>query len=256
MRSGVAPTGVDGENDTGGDENMADRENPRRPRGNNHALADCVAQQEETDQDHLRGRLGLAGRIGGKHRAVRERKLTQSGDEKIARDQNDRSPRGDIVRPREANECGGDENFVGQRIHEASEVGLALQASCENAVEVVAEDGEGEGNRGNSGAPRHTAFARGDEDDGEREAQDGKLVGESHSGKAAKVAKANLLDKAAAGAAVLWQQVLMEGEWPRERSGKDFLNVRLRGRSNTLRTWRSGPQGSLEKILRFFQKGG
>jgi hypothetical protein len=29
------------------------------------------------------------------------------------------------------------------------------------------------------------------------------------------VAKANLLDKAAAGAAVLWQQVLMEGEWPR-----------------------------------------
>jgi hypothetical protein len=70
------------------------------------------------------------------------------------------------------------------------------------------------------------------------------------------VAKANLLDKAAAGAAVLWQQVLMEGEWPREPSGKDFLNVRLRGRSNTLRTWRSGPQGSLEKILRFFQKGG
>jgi hypothetical protein len=37
---------------------------------------------------------------------------------------------------------------------------------------------------------------------------------------------------------------------------KDFLNVRLTALSDTLRTWRSGPQGSLEKIFKFFQKGG
>jgi hypothetical protein len=42
-----------------------------------------------------------------------------------------------------------------------------------------------------------------------------------------------------------------------EKGGlKDFLNVRLTALSDILRTWRSGPQGSLEKILRFFQKGG
>ena len=45
-------------------------------------------------------------------------------------------------------------------------------------------------------------------------------------------------------------------EWTENGVAKDFLNVRLTARSNALRTWRSGPQGSLEKILRFFQKGG
>jgi hypothetical protein len=49
---------------------------------------------------------------------------------------------------------------------------------------------------------------------------------------------------------------LTEEKRAKSGSGKDFLNVRLTARSNTLRTWRSGPQGSLEKILGFFQKGG
>jgi hypothetical protein len=49
---------------------------------------------------------------------------------------------------------------------------------------------------------------------------------------------------------------LTEEKGAKPGPGKDFLNVRLIARSNTLRTWRSGPQGSLEKILRFFQKGG
>ena len=37
-------------------------------------------------------------------------------------------------------------------------------------------------------------------------------------------------------------------------TGKEFLNVRLTARSNTLRTWRSGPQGSLEKNFKIFSK--
>jgi hypothetical protein len=41
-----------------------------------------------------------------------------------------------------------------------------------------------------------------------------------------------------------------------EGDKKVFLNDRLTTLSDILRTWRSGPQGSLEKILRFFQKGG
>jgi hypothetical protein len=49
---------------------------------------------------------------------------------------------------------------------------------------------------------------------------------------------------------------LTEEKLPKQGSGEDFLNVRLTALSDILRTWRSGPQGSLEKILRFFQKGG
>jgi hypothetical protein len=49
---------------------------------------------------------------------------------------------------------------------------------------------------------------------------------------------------------------LTEEKGEKPGSGEDFLNVRLNALSDTLRTWRSGPQGSLEKILRFFQKGG
>jgi hypothetical protein len=49
---------------------------------------------------------------------------------------------------------------------------------------------------------------------------------------------------------------LTEEKRPKWRSREDFLNDRLTALSDILRTWRSGPQGSLEKILGFFQKGG
>jgi hypothetical protein len=189
VRAGVEPTGVDGKNHAGRDEDMADRNDPRRPSGDAHAFADRIAQQEESDHDHLRGRLGFAGGVGGEHGAVRERELTQSGDEKITRDEDDGGPRRDVVRPSEQNERGGDENFVGQRIHQAAEVGLALHATGDDAVEVVGKNGQREGDGCDRRAPRHAAFPRRDEENRQKKADDGELIREGHGGKAAKVAK-------------------------------------------------------------------
>lgn len=246
VRAGVAPSGVDRENHARGDEDVADANDPRGPCRDAHAFSNRITQEKESDHDHLRSGLGFAGGIGGEHGAMRERELTQSGDEKIARDQNDRGPCGNVVRPREANESGGDENFIRKRIHQTSEVGLALQATRDDAVEVVGKDGQREGNRRDGGAPSHVAFPRRDKKDGQKKADDSELVGEGHGGKGVKVANARQKGKGG----------LTEEKRPKWGSGEDFLNVRLTTRSNTLRTWRSGPQGSLEKILRFFQKGG
>jgi hypothetical protein len=189
MRAGVAPAGVDGKYDAGGDEDLSDGHDPCGPHGYAEAFACCITQEEETDHDHLRGGLGFSGRISGQHGAVGEGELTQAGDEEVARDEDDRSPCGNVMRPNEQDERGGDEDFVGQRIHQASEVGLALHAPGEDAVEVIAEHGEGESNRRDGRAPRESAFARGDEQHGEREAQDGELVGDGHGGKAVTLAK-------------------------------------------------------------------
>ena len=53
----------------------------------------------------------------------------------------------------------------------------------EDAVKIVAQHGQREGDGGHRGAPSHATLARGNEDGSEREAQDGELVGEGHSGK-------------------------------------------------------------------------
>lgn len=246
VRAGVAPAGVNREDDTGGDEDLADGGDPRGPCRDVHRFAGCIAQKEKSDHDHLRCGLGFAGGIGGKHGAVGERKLTQSGDEKIARDENDRGPCGNIMRPREEDKCGGDENFVGKGIHQPTEVGFATKASRNNTIEVVGKNGQAEGDGGHGGAPRHTAFPCGDEKDSQKEAENSELVGDGHGGKGPKVAKPQLKGKG----------VLTEEKRAKAGVGKDFLNVRLTALSDILRTWRSGPQRSLEKILRFFQKGG
>lgn len=246
VRVGVTPTGVDRKDHAGRDEDVTDGDDPRGPRADAHGFAERITQEKKSDHDHLRSGLGFAGGIGGEHGAVRESELPQSRDEKIARDENDRSPRGNIVRPCEEYKRGGDEYFVGEGIHQTTEVGFASELSRDDPVEVVGENSQGEGNGGHGGTPRHAAFPRGDEKDGQKETQDGELVGEGHGGKGVKVAKGRQKGKGS----------LTEEKRAKSVSGKDFLNVRLTSLSDILRTWRSGPQGSLEKILRFFQKGG
>ena len=246
VRAGVAPSGVNREDHARSDENLAGADDPRGRISNAHAFADGVAQEEKSDHDHLRCGLGFSGGIGGEDGAVRERQLTQPSDEKVARDQNDRGPRGNVVRPSEANERGGDENFVRERIHQPAEIRLALHATRDEPVEVIGKNGQTEGDGGDGRSPGHAAFPRRDKKNGEKEADDGELVGEGHDRKGAKVAKGRRKGKGG----------LTEEKRPKWGSGKDFLNVRLNDLSDILRTWRSGPQGSLEKILRFFQKGG
>ena len=189
VRTDVAPTGVNREDHARGDENVADRNDPRGPCCQAHAFSDRVAQEEESDHDHLRSSLGFSGGIGGEDGAVRKRELTQSGDEEIARDQNDRGPRGNVMRPRETNERGGDENFVREGIHQTAEIGFALEAARYDAIEVVGKNGQGEGDGRDGGTPGHAAFPRCDKKNGQKEADNGELVGEGHSGKGAKVAK-------------------------------------------------------------------
>jgi hypothetical protein len=83
------------------------------------------------------------------------------------------------------------------------------------------------------------------------------LVGESH-GSGGKMTNGGARDKAAADV----RGGGRKQEGGRNGSvasafrtkGKVFLNVRLTSRSNTLRTWRSGPQGSLEKNFKIFSK--
>ena len=197
VRSCVAPAGIDGENHARREEDVPDAQHPNRPHGDPDKIGDCITEEEKTDHDHLGGSLGLAGGVGGQDGAVAEGELPQPGDEEIARDQKDGGPRRDVMRPGQTDERRGDEHLVGQRIHEAAEVGLAGQPAGEDAVEVVAEDREPEGHDGHGGAPRHAALAGYDKDAREKEAQDGELIGESH-GQRGKMAKGEPLDKAAA----------------------------------------------------------
>lgn len=257
----VAPAGIDGENHARREEDVPDAQHPDRPHVDPDKIGDSITEEEKTDHDHLGGRLGLAGGVGGQDGAVAEGELPQPGDEEIARDQKDRGPRRDVMRPSQTDERRGDEHFVGQRIHEATKVGLAGQAAGEDAVEVVAEDRKPEGRNGHGGAPRHAALAGYDKDGREKETQNGKLIGKGH-GEQGKMAKGEPLDKAAAfverlSFAVLGRKQKGESRFRRARfrtSREDILNVRLIAWSNALRTWRSGPQGSLEKNFRIFSK--
>ena len=196
MRSCVAPAGIDGENHACREEDVSDAQHPDRPQGDPEKIADCITEEEKTDHDHLGGSLGLAGGVGGQDGAVAEGELPQPGDEEIAGDEKDGRPRRDVMRPGQTDERRGDEHLVGQRIHEAAEVGLAGQPAGEDAVQVVAEDREPEGHDGHGGTPRHAALAGYDKDNREKEAQDGELIGESH-GERGKMAKGQPRDKAA-----------------------------------------------------------
>ena len=180
MGSGIAPAGVDGEYDAGREENLACEKNPAGPWCHRQPLTGRITQEEKTDHDHLRSSLGFSRGVCSEDGAVGEGELSQSGDEKIAGDEDDGDPCGDIVRPRQTDEGGSDKNFVRQRIHKAAEVGFTLPPACEGAVQVVTQDGERERESRDGGAPGHCAFAGGDEDRREDEADDGEAVGKGH----------------------------------------------------------------------------
>ena len=180
MGSCIAPSGINGETHAGPEKDLPGAHDPPRPETDGEKFTARVAQQKKTNHEHLGCGLGLARRIGGEHGAVAKGQLTQSGDEKIAGDKDDGGPCRDVMRPGQTDQCGGDEDFVGQRIHEAPEVGFTAEPAGQDAVEVIAEDGEPEGKGGHGGTPRHAAFACYDKHTGQKKAQDGELVGESH----------------------------------------------------------------------------
>ena len=82
--------------------------------------------------------------VGGHHDSFRGCEGAQAGDQKFPGNDQGHGPNGNYLVSDKANEGGGGENLVGQRIHEFAEIGDELVTPGNLAIEPIGECGEQE----------------------------------------------------------------------------------------------------------------
>ena len=83
-------------------------------------------------------------RVSGQHDPFRGRERAKAGNEKFPGNDERHGPNGNRLVRDKANEGGGGENLVGQRIHELAEIGDELVTPGNLAIEPIGECGEQE----------------------------------------------------------------------------------------------------------------
>jgi hypothetical protein len=127
----------------------------------------------------------FANFFGGEDNSFLACDEADTGDEKLAGDNQGDEPDGEESCAKEADESDGDEKFVGEGIEEAAEIGFDFPEAGEMPVEPIGESGgdeEGEsepsGPSGDGGMG--AGLEKNEEDKGGYDAGDGEPIGKSH----------------------------------------------------------------------------
>ena len=121
---------------------------------------------------HLRRGLELAPHARGDDLALLDRQHAQAGDRELARDDHHRHPGVEPVERDEADERGGDQQLVGERVHQLAELRDLRAAAGEPAVERVGGGGDHEHDRGEQVRLRQRGEQQGREHRDERDANE------------------------------------------------------------------------------------
>ena len=99
----------------------------------------CQKDEEEKDRDELPGGFVLAEGIRRKNLALACRELAKTGDQEFAGDNHDHCPRGQSAQWDETDQSRGDEDLVGQWIHELPEIRDLVELSSQVSVKPVSQ---------------------------------------------------------------------------------------------------------------------
>ena len=136
--------------DQGGDPDGGLQEDPT-------GLMARIQRQEEKPKDggeHLSDGLMLADFFGGEDDAFLAGDEPDPGDEEFTGHDEGDKPDGQKAGPQEAHKGDDHEQFVGEGVEEAAEVGLDLPSAGEVAVQPVGEGGSHEKHEGQPGGPK------------------------------------------------------------------------------------------------------
>jgi len=125
--------------------------------------------------------------FGGENDSFLTGDEANSGDEKFSRHDERDEPDGQEASAEESDEGNGDEEFIGEWIEEATEVGFDFPEAGEVAVEPIGESGGDEESEGEPSGPLgnggvSAGLEEDEEDKSGQDATDREPIGESHTG--------------------------------------------------------------------------